>query len=92
MEGRHRRVRQTRRVADPISWLILVYRIPSEPTRLRASVWRRLRSAGAVYLQNSVAALPDTGGAQRLMRTLRNEIVEDMGGSVCRDIIKQSQA
>ncbi len=81
VEGRHRRVRQTRRVADPISWLILVYRIPSEPTRLRASVWRRLRSAGAVYLQNSVAALPDTGGAQRLMRTLRNEIVEDMGGS-----------
>lgn len=59
----------------------MVYRIPSEPTRLRAAVWRRLRSAGAVYLQNSVAALPQSEAAQRLLRSLRNEIVEQMGGS-----------
>jgi len=32
-------------------WLLLVYRVPSEPTRLRAAVWRRLKSLGAVYLQ-----------------------------------------
>ncbi len=35
-----------------------VYRVPSEPTRLRAAVWRRLKSLGAIYLQNSAAALP----------------------------------
>lgn len=68
-------------MSDPISWLILVYRIPSEPTRLRAAVWRRLRAAGAVYLQNSVAALPAGEATQRLLRTLRNEIVQEMGGS-----------
>jgi hypothetical protein len=43
---------------DPAGWLVLVYRIPSDPTRLRATVWRRLKSLGAVYLQNSAAALP----------------------------------
>ena len=75
------RLRQTGGVSDPISWLILVYRIPSEPTRLRAAVWRRLRAAGAVYLQNSVAALPAGEATQRLLRTLRNEIVQEMGGS-----------
>ncbi len=37
-------------------WLVLVYRVPSEPTRLRATVWRRLKGLGAVYLQNSIAA------------------------------------
>jgi hypothetical protein len=64
-----------------ISWLLLVYRIPSEPTRWRAAVWRRLRGAGAIYLQNSVAALPASPAAERLLRGLRNEIVGEMSGT-----------
>jgi hypothetical protein len=65
---------------DPAGWLLLVYRIPSDPTRLRAAVWRRLKSLGAVYLQNSVAALPAADGAERALRRLRQEILE-MNGS-----------
>lgn len=61
-------------------WLVLIYRIPSEPSRLRATVWRRLRSLGAVYLQNSVAALPAGAAGERAMRKLRHEITE-MGGT-----------
>jgi DNA-binding transcriptional regulator PaaX len=64
-----------------LRWLLLVYRVPGEPTRLRAAVWRRLKSIGAIYLQNSVAALPVTVGGERALRALRNEIVEQMGGS-----------
>ena len=60
-------------------WLLLIYRIPTEPTRLRAAVWRRLKGLGAVYLQNSAAALPDSVPAQRALRKLRYEIGE-MGG------------
>ena len=63
-----------------IAWLVLVYRIPSEPTRLRATVWRRLKGIGAVYLQNSVAALPASPAGERALRGLRNEI-QKMGGS-----------
>lgn len=65
---------------DAALWLVLVYRVPSEPTRLRAAVWRRLKALGAVYLQNSVAALPAAGASERALRTLRNEIHE-MGGT-----------
>jgi hypothetical protein len=65
---------------DDEKWLLLVYRIPAEPTRLRATVWRRLKSLGAVYLQNSAAALPACAGAERALRRLRREILE-MGGS-----------
>jgi hypothetical protein len=67
-------------MAELHSWLVLVYRVPSEPTRLRATVWRRLKALGAVYLANSVAALPASAESERALRSLRNEISE-MGGS-----------
>ena len=67
-------------MSDGPIWLVLVYRVPSEPSRLRATVWRRLKTAGAVYLANSVAALPESSAAERVLRRLRAE-VEDMGGS-----------
>jgi hypothetical protein len=61
-------------------WLLLVYRVPSEPSRLRAAVWRRIKSLGAIYLQSSAAALPASVSAERALRKLRSEII-DMSGS-----------
>jgi len=61
-------------------WLLLIYRVPSEPSRLRATVWRRIKSLGAIYLQSSVAALPASVHAERALRKLRSEIL-DMSGS-----------
>ena len=63
-------------------WLLLVYRIPSEPTRLRAAVWRRLKSLGAVYVQNSAAVLPADRTSEHALRRLRHEIVEMDGSAV----------
>jgi hypothetical protein len=65
---------------QPAGWLLLIYRVPSEPTRLRATVWRRIKSLGAIYLQSSVAALPASTHAERALRKLRSEIL-DMSGS-----------
>ena len=62
-------------------WLLLVYRVPPEPSRLRAAVWRRLKSLGAIYLQNSAAALPASPAAERALRKLRNEIVAMPGSA-----------
>jgi hypothetical protein len=61
-------------------WLLLVYRVPSEPSRLRATVWRRIKSLGAIYLQSSAAALPASVASERALRKLRSEIL-DMAGS-----------
>jgi DNA-binding transcriptional regulator PaaX len=63
-------------------WLLLIYRVPSEPTRLRSTVWRRLKSLGAIYLQNSAAALPAGVGAERALRKLRSEIIGMSGTAV----------
>src|ERR1700693_741107 len=65
---------------DGTSWLVLIYRVPPEPTRLRSTVWRRIKSLGAIYLQNSVAALPASPAAERSLRRLRKEIT-DMSGT-----------
>lgn len=66
-------------------WLVLVYRVPSEPTRLRATVWRRLKGLGAVYLQNSVAALPAGAAGERALRSLQHEIGQMDGMAVLLD-------
>jgi hypothetical protein len=63
-----------------VGWLVLIYRVPSEPSRLRSAVWRRIKSLGAIYLQNSAAALPAGTGHERALRKLRSEIL-DMGGT-----------
>jgi hypothetical protein len=63
-------------------WLLLVYRVPSEPSRLRSAVWRRLKSLGAIYLQNSAAALPASVGGERALRKLRSEILAMHGTAV----------
>lgn len=64
----------------PLQWLLLVYRIPSEPTRLRAGVWRKIKGLGAIYVQNSAAALPASSAGERSFRALRAEIIE-LGGT-----------
>lgn len=64
-----------------VRWLVLAYRVPNEPTRLRAAVWRKLKSLGAIYLLNGTALFPFNPSAERTLRTLRREIVEDMGGT-----------
>lgn len=66
---------------EPASWLVLAYRVPGEAARLRMSVWRRLKAAGAVYLVNSVAALPAAPAAERLFRRLRSDISRAAGSA-----------
>lgn len=60
-------------------WLVLVYKVPAEPTRYRASVWRKLKAVGAIYLQNGVAALPASTGTERVLRGLVHEIAAIQG-------------
>ncbi|MDI6870126.1 MAG: chromate resistance protein ChrB [Bacillota bacterium] len=41
-----------------MDWLLLVYRLPSEPSKGRVAVWREVKKLGAAYLQNGVCLLP----------------------------------
>ncbi len=39
-------------------WLLLIYNLPPKPSRSRVSIWRSLKSLGAVSLKKSVYILP----------------------------------
>jgi hypothetical protein len=45
--------------AAAIEWVVLAYKLPLQPTRLRNHVWRKLQGLGAVYVQDGVVALPN---------------------------------
>ncbi|HEX5189220.1 MAG TPA: Chromate resistance protein ChrB, partial [Streptosporangiaceae bacterium] len=42
-----------------VSWRLITYRLPAEPSRHRVAVWRELRRLGAVPLQHGTWALPE---------------------------------
>lgn len=64
---------------DKIAWLLLTYKVPADPATKRVALWRRLKSIGAVYLQNGVCLLPKTDEHVRRLKMLENDIAE-MGG------------
>lgn len=64
------------------TWLLLVYRIPREPTAGRVFVWRKLKQLGAIALQDAVWVLPKTPRTQEQMQWLAAEITELKGEAV----------
>jgi hypothetical protein len=53
-----RAVRSIKR-GEPLSWRVLIYRVPTEPASKRVAVWRDLRRLGALYLQQCACIFPD---------------------------------
>jgi hypothetical protein len=45
-----------------VSWRLITYRLPAEPSRHRVAVWRELRRLGAVPLQQGTWVLPEGEG------------------------------
>ncbi len=60
-------------------WVLLVYRIPREPSRHRVAVWRKLQDLGALYLQDGVAALPEDAVTREQMEWLQLRVREAGG-------------
>ncbi|HZK67692.1 MAG TPA: Chromate resistance protein ChrB [Chloroflexota bacterium] len=63
----------------PRQWLILAYKVPSEPTRIRTSVWRQVKALGCFHLQQAVWLLPKTVQTEAELQKLSASI-EEMGG------------
>src|SRR5260370_27171229 len=43
---------------EAVSWQLITYRLPAEPSRHRVAAWRQLRRLGAVPLQQGTWAVP----------------------------------
>jgi DNA-binding transcriptional regulator PaaX len=60
--------------AATLSWLLLIYRVPSEPSRNRVSVWRELKRQGALFLQQCVCIFPDRSECRKGLDTVIEKI------------------
>jgi hypothetical protein len=63
-------------------WLLLIYTVPAQPTRKRATVWREVKKLGAVYLRDGVCVLPEQPATLSSLRDLAHRI-QEMEGEAC---------
>jgi hypothetical protein len=62
-----------------VSWVLLAYRLPREPSTPRTAVWRKLRRLGAAQVLDSLAALPLDARNREQLEWLADEVVEAGG-------------
>jgi hypothetical protein len=60
-------------------WLLLIYKVPQDPTRFRTYLWRQMRMLGALSLQQMVCLLPKTPELEGQFQRLAYKI-EEFGG------------
>ena len=66
----------------PRRWLLLLYRVPPEPTANRVSVWRKLKRLGAVLLHDAVWVLPPSPRTREEFQWLAAEVRERGGDAM----------
>ena len=63
-------------------WLLLLYKVPPEPTANRVSVWRKLKRLGALLLHDAVWVLPPSPRTLEELQWLAAEIRERGGDAL----------
>jgi hypothetical protein len=66
--------------ARAVGWLLLIYRVPSEPSYKRVAVWRDLKRIGALYLQQCVCIVPRRRALRTALTGVRDKITT-LGGT-----------
>jgi hypothetical protein len=61
-------------------WVLLVYRLPREPSTPRSAVWRRLRRLGAAQLGDGLVALPADARTREQLDWVATD-VQEAGGT-----------
>ncbi len=64
---------------DNERWLLFLPQVSAASSRLRVQIWRHLRAAGAISLQNGVWVLPQTDAHAQFLREEMADIVGQGG-------------
>ena len=64
---------------ERVSWVLLAYRLPREPSTPRIAVWRKLRRLGAAQVLDGLVALPLDARNREQLEWLADEVVEASG-------------
>jgi hypothetical protein len=65
--------------SERISWVLLAYRLPRQPSTPRSALWRKLRRLGAAQVLDGLAALPLDARNREQLEWLADEAVEAGG-------------
>lgn len=65
--------------AGPGQWVLLLYRLPREPSTPRIALWRRLRQLGVAQLGDGVVALPADARTREQLDWVADMVVEAAG-------------
>lgn len=71
-----------------VEWVLLVHRVPREPSSPRIAIWRRLRALGVGQLGDGVVALPSDARTREHLEWVADRVV-DAGGTA---VLLQAQA
>jgi hypothetical protein len=61
------------------NWLLLTYKLPTDPSARRVYIWRKLKRLGALTIFDAVWVLPDTPRTHEQFQWLAAEI-QELGG------------
>jgi CRISPR/Cas system-associated endoribonuclease Cas2 len=64
---------------DQNDWVVINYTLPREPSRVRVSLWRKLKKIGAVNIQQSMWILPLTDENFGLFNDIKSEVSQNNG-------------
>ena len=64
---------------DQTDWVVINYTLPREPSRIRVSLWRKLKKIGAVNIQQSMWILPLTDENFNMLKDIKSEVVQNSG-------------
>jgi len=62
-----------------VSWVLLAYRLPREPSTPRSTLWRKLRRLGAAQVLDGLAALPLDPRNREQLEWLADEVMQAGG-------------
>lgn len=61
------------------NWVAVNYTLPREPSRVRVSIWRKLKKIGAVSIQQSMWILPSSKENSDLFNKVKDEVSRNGG-------------
>ena len=62
-----------------VPWVVLVYRVPREPSAPRIAIWRRMRALGVAQLGDGIVALPEDARTREHLEWLADQVLEAGG-------------
>lgn len=64
---------------ERVSWVVLIHRVPREPSTPRIAVWRKLRALGVAQLGDGVVALPEDARTREHLEWVADRVLEAGG-------------